>query len=247
MIKGVFFDVGGTLYSYDQYPDVMESVCSQVADRFSISRSVSELGEYLGRATQKIDLQMAGRSFYLFRRYFEEISKEFLQSVTSEGSYDDVLWCASKMEYGLCHRLELKPDCLQTLASVKALGLYTSVVSNSDINQLDILIERGNLSPYFDDITSSEAAQSCKPDQQFFSLALEKSKLEPHEVLFVGDSIEQDIVGAQASEMRTVLISEEGMITPLQLGGVEVEPEFSVSSLSEILTVLDDCGVAQRH
>lgn len=240
MIKGVFFDVGGTLYSYNQYPAVMEFVCQQVALRFSLSNSVSELLGELLIATKKADRQLAMEPFYLFEHYFETICRGFLSAVTNTPNADDVIWCKTVMEQTLLNSLELKPDCHETLTSIKALGLYTSVVSNSDIHQLDTLIKRNHLAQYFDHITSSEAAQSCKPDRRFFELALEKSGLQAHEVLFVGDSVEQDIAGAKAVGLATVLIAEEGMITPMHVGGTEVDADYTITSLTELLSLLPE-------
>jgi HAD superfamily hydrolase (TIGR01509 family) len=240
MIKGVFFDVGGTLYSYSQYPAVMAYVCSQVSDRFDLSEPTTGLLDSLMQATKQVDQKLAVQPFYLFRQYFEEICRGFLAAVTPAHTDEDVRWCMTEMEHRLMNQLELKPDCHQTLSAIKAQGLYTSVVSNSDIHQLDTLIERHDLAPYFDHITSSEAAQSCKPDRRFFEVALDKSGLQPHEVLFVGDSLEQDIAGAKAAGLGTVLITEEGMITPMHIGGIEVEPDYRVTTLNELLGLLPE-------
>ena len=240
MIKGLFFDVGGTLYSYSRYPDVMLSVCQQVRERHSLGLSAEELVPRLMEATKAADVKFTERSFYLFQHYFEEICRQFFAKIELSSPAEEISWCSNLMENGLVPQLELKPDCHQTLASLKAQGLYTSVVSNSDIHQLDTLIERGNLAEYFDHITSSEAAASCKPDKGFFEVALNKSGLDPEQVLFIGDSLEQDIAGAKSVGIKTVLITEEGMITPMHIGGEAVEPDFRITELSELLTLVGE-------
>ena len=104
---------------------------------------------------------------------------------------------------------------------------------------LQPLIEREDLGRYFDHWTSSEAAQSCKPDRRFFEHAIELVGTAPDQVLFVGVSPEHDIVGAAAVGMRTVLIVDGGMPPPLQTGRIQVTPDHVIHALAELPGVLD--------
>jgi len=134
--------------------------------------------------------------------------------------------------------LEIKPDCIETLTALKAQGLYLSIVSNIDDDMLEPLVEREQLDRYLDHWTSSEAAQSCKPDRRFFEVALEKSGLEANQVLFVGDSPEHDIAGANNAGMRTVLITEHGLEPPLQTGKKAVDPDHTIQTLAELIDLV---------
>ncbi len=53
-------------------------------------------------------------------------------------------------------------------------------------------------------------------------------------MLFVGDSPEHDVQGAYEVGMNTVLIREEGLEPPLQVGRETVEPDYTITSLAEI-------------
>lgn len=68
------------------------------------------------------------------------------------------------------------------------------------------MIELSGLQPHFDSILSSEQAQSCKPDSRIFAEALLRAECPPNAVFFVGDSIQQDIPGANRAGMQSVLI-----------------------------------------
>jgi putative hydrolase of the HAD superfamily len=68
------------------------------------------------------------------------------------------------------------------------------------------MLELTQLEPHFHSILSSEQAQSCKPDPAIFTEALRRAGCVPGEALFVGDSLQQDIAGANRVGLRSVLI-----------------------------------------
>ena len=104
---------------------------------------------------------------------------------------------------------------------------------------LESLIEREQLHELFDDWTSSEEAQSCKPHAQFFDCTQDKSGLDVGDILFVGDSPEHDIAGGYAAGMQTALIAESGVEPPLQTGQETVNPDHTIATLAELLHILE--------
>jgi HAD superfamily hydrolase (TIGR01509 family) len=95
---------------------------------------------------------------------------------------------------------------LETLQELRARGLHLGIVSNIDEDDLQHLIDLGGLRACFDSLLSSEAAASCKPDARIFSLALERAGCTPEEAVFVGDSVPQDVAGANRAGLRSVLL-----------------------------------------
>ena len=71
---------------------------------------------------------------------------------------------------------------------------------------LQHLIDLAGLRSHFDSLLSSEAAGSCKPDRRIYDAALARAGCLPEEALFVGDSLAQDIAGANRVGVRSVLI-----------------------------------------
>ena len=65
---------------------------------------------------------------------------------------------------------------------------------------------------------------------------VEKAKVLPEDVLFVGDSPTHDVAGAQAMGMKTVLILEEGADPPGQLGDVPAA-DHEIRALAELLPI----------
>jgi FMN phosphatase YigB (HAD superfamily) len=54
----------------------------------------------------------------------------------------------------------------------------------------------------------SDQVGIAKPDPRIFQITLEKTGLQPSEVVYVGDSVE-DIQGSQAAGIHTILIRRE--------------------------------------
>ena len=66
------------------------------------------------------------------------------------------------------------------------------------------------LRQYFDAVVVSGEVGTKKPDPGIFTLALDKIGMAAEDVAFIGDSIEDDIVGAKAIGMTPILIDRKG-------------------------------------
>ena len=139
--------------------------------------------------------------------------------------------------------LPIRDECKDTLQSLRDKGLYLSIVSNIDDDYLDPLVDKHDLHDYLDHWTSSEEAQSCKPDTAIYHYCLKKAGLHKDEVLFVGDSLHHDVAGAAAVGMRSVRIVEEGVATPLTQGlKVTADPTFEITSLDELIPIVEQAN-----
>lgn len=116
------------------------------------------------------------------------------------------------------------------------------MVSNADDDHLAATLRRHGLDVHFDDWTSSEEADSCKPDPRIYRYALAKAGRTAAETLFVGDSPQHDVAGARRAGMRTVLVGEPGTVAPLSHGLDAAEPDFEVRALVELLPIVDRCN-----
>jgi len=240
MIRGVFFDLGGTLFSYRHLPRTTMQLLQATCERLGITADREAVRHQYQQATADMTLVYADKTYYLHRDFFCDTLRRFLELLDVRASHDDIAWYEETHRLAVVDCLELKADCRETLESLRARELYLSIVSNIDEDMLTPLVERESLGRYLDHWTSSETARSCKPNPVFFAHALSLSGLAPHEVLFVGDSPEHDIVGASAAGMRTVLISDGGLPPPLQSGKNTVKPDHIIGSLSELQELIVD-------
>ncbi len=241
-IEAVFFDFGGTLFSYREFAGSSGGLIQRLAERLG---APERDGERLGRAYQVCSGEafrlFAGQRYYLHQDVFREAFRRFALSIDCQPDDAFLDWAHAEMRDWMVASFALRQDCREALAALKEQGLYLSIVSNIDDDFLEPMIERCGLADLLDDWSSSQEAESCKPDSGCFELALRKSGRQPEEVLFVGDSPEHDIAGAKPLGMKTALIFDEGIQPPGQLGGVAeslTRPDHEISSLSQLIPIV---------
>ena len=233
-MHGIFFDLGGTLFSYRNVPRATVPLLIEAVARLGVERTPDQIKDAYAQASRDLTLAYADKVYYLHRDFFYDTFMRFTSLLAAPHDLRVHDWYHEAHRVAIVDCLVLKDDCHATLAALKARGLYLSVVSNIDDDMLDPLIEREGLARYLDHWTSSEAAQSCKPDRRFFEFALARAGLAAAAVLFVGDSPEHDIAGASDAGMRTALITDGGLPPPLQSGRDVVSPDHTISRLAEL-------------
>ena len=73
-----------------------------------------------------------------------------------------------------------------------------------------------------------------KPHPLPFQRVLEVLEVAPHETVFVGDTLYDDILGAQRAGMRTVLVQRSSAPADTAL----VRPDHQIDNLTELLDLL---------
>ncbi len=237
-MKGIFFDLGGTLVSYHQVNKTHAPLLLEAAGKHGVRDPHAVKTAYTA-AVQEVTEAYATKDYYLHRDFFEDTLVRCFELLKVPVQKAVRQWYIDEHAVRLRDCLELKPDCRATLDELRNRGYYLSIVSNIDDDMLEPIVARENLHEVMHHWTSSEAAQSCKPHQRFFEVCLEKSGLAPHEVLFVGDSPEHDIDGAARVGMRTALIVNPGNEPPpLQSGRARHQPDHVIHNLSELLSLV---------
>ncbi len=101
----------------------------------------------------------------------------------------------------------LYDDVLPVLEALRGAGLKLGLVSNGE-RDLDEFVVHHHLD--VDVAVGSRAFGRLKPHPSIFHAALEPLGVGPGEAAMVGDSPEDDIVGARALGMRGILLDREG-------------------------------------
>jgi putative hydrolase of the HAD superfamily len=239
MIKGIFFDLGGTLYTYKNIPTATAPLLNQALEKVGLVASKDQVKNAYIEATNLVIKEYSGKRYYLHESFFSSVFKSFIELLGGIAKNELNDWYINSHRECIVNCLELKTDCISVLKTLKKKGVYISIVSNIDQDMLEPLIARDQLNKYLHHWTSSEKVKSCKPDKKIFQHALKLANLRAKEILFVGDSPEHDIAGASRLGMLTTLITNGGMPPPLQSGMKKVTPDFTVKELSDILEVIE--------
>lgn len=100
-------------------------------------------------------------------------------------------------------------DVVPALEALRAEGLVLVAASNWDCSLGEVL-ERSGLAPYLDGAVSSAVAGAPKPEPPVFEAALAQAGCAPADALFVGDSVVNDVRGAEACGIPAVLVARDG-------------------------------------
>jgi 2-haloalkanoic acid dehalogenase type II len=233
--RAVLFDFGGTLFDYETVaPGERESIVALVRWAGSGEDARTILRAY--RASLKnVFYQYLPQPYYLHRDMFRDALLGMAESLgvtlTDEqyARYRALQWERRARDF------ILREGVRETLDDLRSRGLHIGMVSNIDDDQLAHMLELAQLEPHFDSILSSEAAQSCKPDPSIFHEALRRAGCPPQEALFVGDSLQQDIAGANRVGLRSVLIWSDVEREPT-IG--EYQPQHVIRRIPELLDLV---------
>lgn len=129
---------------------------------------------------------------------------------------------------------QVYPDTIETLAALEGQGYVMGIVSNAKSDYaVHAILERRNLNGFFKTILSSAALRIRKPHQEIFTQALSSLGVKASDSIFVGDSMEADVVGSKRMGMRSIHILRK----PIE-GMSFVNPDARVGSLTEALGVI---------
>lgn len=236
--KAVFFDFGGTLFSYRTINGAGTSrpLFVEAAERLGVDADRKTIGRAYGKANLEAFRKYNDQQYYLHRDLFLDTFRGFAENLGGTPTQDFLEWLYESQRDMLVQTFELRADCIHTLQQLRDAGRYLSIVSNIDDDYLHPMVARAGLEDVLHHWTSSEEAQSCKPDPGFFHLALEKAGCEAGDVLFVGDSPTHDVAGASALGMTTALILEDDADPPGQSGDAP-SADHEIRSLKELLEI----------
>jgi putative hydrolase of the HAD superfamily len=233
--RAVFFDFGGTLFSYAEVRPYFDRMLRELASRHAIPVSMEEIRRIYRDTIANKMAEFLPRPFYFHRDLFEEAHVDLLCALGADpdDSEGPDLY-QGQSQVGL-DSVQPREGVGDTLAALRRRGLHLGIVSNIDDDQFHPLWERIGLGPYFDAVTTSEEARSCKPHPGIYRLALGKAGgVAPEEVVFVGDTLDYDVVGANALGMTTVLIVDQ----PNQ-AECDEEPDYVIERMPELLQIVD--------
>lgn len=117
------------------------------------------------------------------------------------------------------HGLQLFPDTIETLRSVRAarphrrLGMITNGPADVQSAKIDLL----GLRPFFDFCLISGEFGFWKPDRAIFQEALGLGRTEADLSVMIGDSPEHDMAGAEATGIPTIWMNRYAHPWPIEI------------------------------
>lgn len=102
----------------------------------------------------------------------------------------------------------------ELLAEVRRRGVTIVAVTNNLVAEQEDKLRHTNLRHLFDDLVISEAAGVNKPNPRIFEIALTAAGVGPSEAVMLGDSWENDVVGAVGAGIAAAWLDRRGSGIP---------------------------------
>jgi len=129
-------------------------------------------------------------------------------------------------------------DSLPTLRALRDRGYRLGLISNTPWGTPEYLwtsqLERFGLDAFFEIKCFSSHVGFRKPDPRIFMIALAKLRVGAERTLFVGNSVEADIIGAHRSGIRSALVARPGTPRPPSTPA----PDLRIERLDDLLAHL---------
>ena len=241
-INGIFFDLYGTLLVYGDmdaaWSDWLKALHEQLILRGS-THPIELLAKTCDQFYSKSEPTPRQPNLTVFEQRIQNLCFDLKLNLASE----DIKVIANKVVKAWQAHVSLDPEAhhvLHTLHRSKKLAL----VSNFDHPpHAHSILNKLNLTPYFDSVVISAEVGVKKPDPRIFDTALEQTGMKPEEVVYVGDT-EDDTNAARAAGMVPVFIQRnyEGnafdfSVNKHNLGQTESRFDIrTITKLSELLT-----------
>jgi putative hydrolase of the HAD superfamily len=210
----VFLDALGTLVRLEQ---PWLALVELLGERHGIAVAVedarrallAEMAHYRRECVRAVD----AASLAELRRECAEIVRHELAGALRALSDDELVAT-------LLDALRFAPydDVTEALARWRVAGLTLVVVSNWDVSLRDVLRKTG-LRALLDGVVCSADVGRSKPDPTVFFAALELAGVGADQVVHIGDSLEEDVAGAQAAGIEAVLLhrGDDALDVPVDL------------------------------
>jgi HAD superfamily hydrolase (TIGR01662 family) len=258
-VEAVLFDFGGTLFDYGCLRQGAHAALVRMCRSAGLEPDDRELAAAYIAALRRAFTRYLPVPFYLMRDLFRAAAVDTLEWLDA---LDGVTRSAATAGPSLLAGVDDAPAALQhtedlscdpfleatdrdfrlydgvtaTLAALRRRGVRVGLATNMDADQMAHLVGLSGLEPHLDVAVSSEEARSCKPDPGMFTEALRRIGAPPSATLFVGDSLSQDIAGANRAGLRSVLVwAREGDAPPRMDPG----PDFVVNDVCGLLPLLN--------
>jgi putative hydrolase of the HAD superfamily len=239
--KVILFDFGSTLiYSKDPWPPIYEQADQALVQVFRHAGIPLEIKAFSSEFETFLDSYYAERGTSLVEKTTFSALQDLLQQKGLQDIPAAVIRTALDAMYSVTQQnWYLETDAIPTLKTLCTHGYRLGMISNtSDDKNVQQLVDRWELRPFFETIVTSAGCGFRKPDERIFRLALDHYGVPPEQVAMVGDSLEADILGANQMGLysiwitRRVQLPEEGKLT--------IQPQAVIPTLELVAGLLAD-------
>jgi len=226
--KHLFFDLDRTLWDFEanSLVTLQEIFINRRLQELGIPNFNTFLGYYKTYNHHLWDLYKLG-----------EIEKDYLSVERFSGSLrhfnivDEKLATLIANDYITISptKTKLFPDTKVVLQKLSE--RYTLHIITNGFNEVQFIkLKNSGLSPFFQEVITSEMIGVQKPNIKIFEYALQHAQAKPYESVMIGDDQDGDIIGAQNAGIEQVFINYNQQ-------NLVCSPTWHIKNLKELLQI----------
>ena len=240
IVKGLIFDSNGTLSDIqtNEWHDDVYRVISNLLSYQGISLApilVKDLYFQIMKNQRAASDERYPEfdAIAIFREIVTRHSTDFTRGLPAEKIAQLPKLLAETYRAASRFQLQLYPGVADTIRQLHP-KYHLAIISDGQTAYAVPELNAVGLSDYFDPIIISGDFGYRKPDKRLFTAALTAMKMEPSEVLYVGNDMYRDVCGAQRLGIKTVFFkSNQG--TQEKDG---VKPDYNIYNFPELLNAI---------
>ena len=227
----ILFDTDNTLYHYEPaHQKAYDAVRVKVVNTFSITPS--EFDKAFNEARAQVKKRLYGRASSHSRLLYLQRMLEIMglgSQVLMVLDFEQTYWRT------FLSSAELFDGVKELLDELRILGIPTAIVTDLTAQIQFRKIVYWGLDNYFDFIVTSEEAGYDKPNLAPFEIALDKMKPQGDCIWMIGDSLENDVLGARKN-IKAVTLQKvhKGVVT----GSANEQADLTFKEYASIINLV---------
>ncbi|HBH49191.1 MAG TPA: noncanonical pyrimidine nucleotidase, YjjG family [Bacteroidales bacterium] len=224
----IFFDLDRTLWNFDANSS---ATLLELIDHFKLSKVIADRHKWLSSYVRH---NIRVWSLYENRQISKpDLRLERFRLLLSDFNIQDESLVMALSDYYLANA-PLKPalmpyakEILDYLNNKYKLYILSNGFYETQIQKL----KSGGILAYFNKIFTSDTLHVAKPQRKIYQEALKSVNARKDKSVFIGDNLENDVIGPGKFGMDQIWYNHDGIIS-------EVEATYQIKSLEEIKGIL---------
>jgi HAD superfamily hydrolase (TIGR01662 family) len=232
LIRAVLVDLGDTLVHLSRpWDDVFQDNLESLYTYLKNAGLRSDFQDFAKTFIREFERASATSQFYKVEIPIQDIVSRVLRSTKLKNDSGLVQNAIAAFYRPEIDAWQLYPDAVQTLTELRRNGFRLGLISNAKSDYaVRMILEKHDLTQFFGVILTSAAVGLRKPRTDIFSKALAALDTKPSEAVFVGDSLQADMLGARTAGIRSIHVLRKPIEDPRF-----VRPDVTVNNLNEAL------------
>jgi len=223
--NAVLFDLGGTLVKGSDTFEVAK-VYASIMEKYNVVRNLEEIA----KVYEELNTSSLLKKIVLMEgRFWVNFNLLLLKMLNVRENVLEIADAMDRMWWNHVN-ITLYEDTVPTLETLQYNNIVLGVISNSLESDIENILKLAGIEKFFTIKVGIDTFKSVKPEREIFTKTLEKYCLDRERTMFVGDSLENDYIGALNAGLSVILVDRHDKVRKKDVR--------KISSLIELINYL---------